>query len=136
MIRYLRLGQRGYTLVELMTTVFILATLYLMFSYAWPYMQEKARDRRRQFELSTLQRQIELYKQENGAYPNQPDGAGSFFSFFLVDDAFAAGYAPKQITVPSLVPITTTPSATAGEAVMGEPDSYSHTARPDFRSRT
>ena len=38
--------------------------------------------------------------------------------------------------VPSLVPMTTTPPAMAGEAVIGEPYSYSHTDLPVARSST
>ena len=54
----------------------------------------------------------------------------------LVTRTFQNLVAPKQMMVPSLVPMTTTPPATAGDAVIGEPDSYCQTGLPVARSST
>ena len=44
-------------------------------------------------------------------------------------------FAPKQYSVPSVLPITSRPSATAGEAVKSPPASYSHNLLAVLRSR-
>jgi hypothetical protein len=92
----------------MMTVIFILGVLGAVMLSLVPFMQEKSRDRRRVYELSNLKRQIELYKNETGNYPNLPDGGGSYFSFFLFSDGFESGAAgSKQVTpnyVPNLVP--------------------------------
>jgi type II secretory pathway pseudopilin PulG len=93
--------------METMVVLAIIAILASLLTQALPFLREKTRDGRRIYELDNLRRQIELYKNENGAYPATASGAG-YYSFFTNPDAFSGTYSPAQITstgyVPALVP--------------------------------
>lgn len=105
--RLLPLRRRdGFTLMELMITLFIMAVLASLVTQGLPFLKEKTRDRTRIYELSNLKRVIELYKSDNNAYPASLSGL-AYNNFFTTNDAFAAGYSPAQITpnyVPGVVP--------------------------------
>lgn len=100
-------NQKGFTLLESMVVLAIILVLSTIVAQGIPFLREKTRDARRQFELDNLRRQIELYKNETGAYPATLTG-GVYQNFFTYSDTFAGAYTPNQITdtayVPGLVP--------------------------------
>jgi|GEM_PF-1582644 len=100
-------NKNGFTLIESMVVMCIIGVLSAVLTQALPFLREKTRDDRRIFELDMLRRQIELYKNETGAYPATLVGA-AYATFFTQADAFSATYSPAQITetnyVPGLVP--------------------------------
>jgi prepilin-type N-terminal cleavage/methylation domain-containing protein len=99
--------QAGYTLLEIMIVIFILGVLGALLIQAIPFLQQKARDNRRQFEVASLQRVIETYRSDTGNFPSETDGGGAYYSFMTENDALASGYSPNRITaayIPNLVP--------------------------------
>lgn len=97
----------GFTLLEMMIVLAALGIMVVILSQTLPFMQEKARDRRRISELSTLRNVIELFHTDTGSYPSSPAGMGAYYSLFSNNDGFAALYSPNQITsayVPGIVP--------------------------------
>lgn len=96
-------GQAGFTLIETMVVVVIMSFVALLATQALPFLKEKTRDKRRIYELSILQRQIELYRNENGAYPKALSGATPI-NFFTTSDSFAAAYSPLQVSATDYVP--------------------------------
>ena len=61
--------QPGFTVVELLLVVVVIAILAAIVIVAYNGVQEKARNAKRQNDLSNLQKIIETYKIQNGAYP-------------------------------------------------------------------
>lgn len=100
-------NKSGFTLLEMLIVLAIIGMLGSLITQALPFLKEKTRDKRRIHELANLQRQIELYHNENGAYPSTVAGVGTFYSFFTEGDAFSSTYSPAQVTqnyVPGMVP--------------------------------
>jgi prepilin-type N-terminal cleavage/methylation domain-containing protein len=98
---------RGFTLMEVMIALAIVGILSLITAQALPWMKEKSRDSVRVANMVTLQKVIELYHQDNDAYPSGP-GSGAPYYFFTEDDPFSNAFSGnKAITndyVPKIVP--------------------------------
>jgi general secretion pathway protein G len=88
--------QQGFTLVELLIVIVVIAILAAITIVAYNGVQQRARDSRRQSDVSTIRKALELYKTDKGNYPNasstQPvfggwevstDTAGSFMEYLL-----------------------------------------------------
>jgi prepilin-type N-terminal cleavage/methylation domain-containing protein len=103
-------NEAGFSLLELMVTVLIMAILAGIFSQTLPFVKALFRDHRRTIELANLQRVIEIYKADTGAFPatlQDPNVPGVYLSFFSEDDAFKAQYNPAQVSsnyVPAVSP--------------------------------
>lgn len=65
----------GFTIVELLIVIVVIAILAAITIVAYSGLQQRARDSQRQSELSTIQKVLELYKANNGAYPACGGGA-------------------------------------------------------------
>jgi len=61
--------QRGFTIVELLIVIVVIAILAAISIVAYNGIQQRARDAERQQELSTLQKALEMYQIDNGGYP-------------------------------------------------------------------
>lgn len=62
-------SKRGFTLVELLVAVSIIALLTTIGMIVYSSVQIKARDARRKSDLQSLRLALELYYQKNGQYP-------------------------------------------------------------------
>lgn len=67
---------KGFTLIELLLVIAVISILIVTVSVALnPFEQiKKANDGRRKSDLSELQKSLELYYQDNGAYPESTNG--------------------------------------------------------------
>ena len=65
---------KGFTLVELLIVISIIAILVAAGTYSWQNAQAKARDGRRKQDLKEVQKALELYFQNNGKYPDYNAG--------------------------------------------------------------
>mgnify|MGYP001606903980 FL=1 len=61
--------QRAFTLIELLVTIAIIAILSSITIVTFNGQSAKARDARRKSDLANLQQAIEMYYEDNGAYP-------------------------------------------------------------------
>lgn len=62
---------RGFTIVELLIVVVVIGILASITLVAYSNVQGRARDSRRMTELNAIVKALELYKLNNGAYPNE-----------------------------------------------------------------
>lgn len=69
--KHLRFGISGFTLIEIIIVVSILAILATVVGINYSDSSRKARDAERQADLRSLQNAIELYKNRVGRYPAQ-----------------------------------------------------------------
>lgn len=78
---------KGFTLVELLVVIAIIAILSVTAYIALGGQTIKARDAKRQEDLTTIQNALELYFVENSKYPNSP---------LVQGDNIASGEIPKK----------------------------------------
>ena len=69
---------RGFTLVEMIVVVSIIAILSSVGMFSYNQASKQSRDTNRQADLRLLQTAIELYKQKNGQYPAGCNGPGTW----------------------------------------------------------
>lgn len=97
-------SNRGFTLMEMMVALAILIVVSAIFSQGIPFMEGKVRDSKRLYELSNLQRAIEIYHSDNNSYPS----SASAMSFATDNDSSIGTLpAPAQVTsnyIPNLAP--------------------------------
>jgi prepilin-type N-terminal cleavage/methylation domain-containing protein len=77
---------RGFTLVELLTTIAIMGILFSVVFVATASHKEKARDARRISELHSIKDAVDLYFSENGLYPDSLSVVASTFGGTLPTD--------------------------------------------------
>jgi len=65
----MRKAQRGFTIVELLIVIVIIAILATVVIVAYNGIQSRAYDSRRLSDMQDIQKTIEAYKVTNGAYP-------------------------------------------------------------------
>jgi type II secretion system protein G len=96
----MRLISRGFTLIELMVVVAIIAILATIVYANVGGASPKARDAERQADLRNLQTAIEQYKNKNGRYPSMGCAPGSDQISSESDCAtYVAALSPEFITV-------------------------------------
>src|SRR5665647_197053 len=66
--------QRGFTIVELLIVIVVIGILAAITIVAYSNIQGRARDAKRQTDLSAIQQGLELYYVDNGGYPNCSGG--------------------------------------------------------------
>jgi prepilin-type N-terminal cleavage/methylation domain-containing protein len=97
----------GFTLVEMAIVILIITIVAAVVTRALPFIADRVRDNKRLYELSNLQRAIEIYHSDTGSYPNTPSGPG-FITFATTNDASLGTLpVPTQITpqyLPNMVP--------------------------------
>ena len=70
-------GQHGFTIVELLVVVVVIAILASITIVSYASMQNRGYDTKTDAAVSALKKAIELYRAENGKYPSiAADGAG------------------------------------------------------------
>jgi prepilin-type N-terminal cleavage/methylation domain-containing protein len=65
---------RGFTIVELLIVIVVIAILAAIVIVAYNGVQAKARDNRRYVDMQSIQKALEVYKTLNGNYPNYDSG--------------------------------------------------------------
>ncbi len=69
--------QKGFTIVELLIVVVVIAILASITIIAYNGIQSRARDTARIDKVKAISKAIELYRVDNGQYPPIQDGSGS-----------------------------------------------------------
>lgn len=67
--------QRGFTIVELLIVIVVIAILAAITIVAYNGIQTRARDSGRAADIATLQKVLEIYHADKGGYPNCAGGA-------------------------------------------------------------
>lgn len=89
--------KRGFTLIELLVVIGIIGLLATFAVVQLGASREKARDAKRKQDLVQMQKALELYYNENGAYPNSGGwrGGGSTCAYGPYPTTGATGYIPS-----------------------------------------
>lgn len=66
--------KKGFTLIEIIVVMAVIAILFGVSATSYTASMKKARDSERKFEFKTIQTALEVYHQQNGAYPINPTG--------------------------------------------------------------
>lgn len=91
----------GFTIVELLIVIVVIAILAAISIVAFSGIQERARDSRREAAVNTITRALEMYHLDNGGYPDCAGGTyqagGTRSSCFTTSPAFINALSPEYI---------------------------------------
>ena len=73
----MRTEQKGFTIVELLIVIVVIGILAAITVVAYNGIQARAKDTTRSNDLAAIQKALELYKTDNGTYPNATANPGS-----------------------------------------------------------
>ncbi|HSX04969.1 MAG TPA: type II secretion system protein [Candidatus Saccharimonadales bacterium] len=106
-------GKRGFTIVELLIVIVVIAILATLVIVTFTGIQQKARDSQRQTDINALDSHIEAFFASNGYYPTLNDlQTGSWVSANL------KGLDPQALLDPKAAP-TDTIAGTATSSAYG-----------------
>lgn len=71
----------GFTLVELLIVIVVLALLTVVSGTAYTATMKTARDGRRKIDLESIRSALEVYRSDHSTYPDTEDGSSSLASF-------------------------------------------------------
>jgi prepilin-type N-terminal cleavage/methylation domain-containing protein len=111
----------GFTMIELLVAISIMAILTGIGAYSFNNAQVKARDNHKKQELAQIKAALELYYQENGSYPPTPAGCPTI-KVNTIDYAFCSAVADKANTnwIPGLIKYM--PKVPNGLSLLPTPD--------------
>ncbi len=84
--------QTGFTIVELLIVIVVIAILAAITIVAYTGIQDRAKFSQKRSDLSNIQKVVEMYYADNGSYP---DTSGQWRFQREVGDAFIPGVVPK-----------------------------------------
>ena len=90
--------QAGFTIVELLIVIIVIAILATLVITAYNGVQAKARDAKRETDFSTLKKALEIFHAENGGYPDCHNGVyqpGGTLQVNTVQNCLTDKLAPK-----------------------------------------
>lgn len=98
-------SKSGFTLVELLVVVVVIAIIATITVVAYQGVQARARDDRRKTDIANITKALELYYQDNGAYPI-PSGTTSTInsSWYTSSDSSWTTFA--NLLAPSIIKST------------------------------
>ena len=94
---------RGYTLVELMVAISILALLFVAGVTSYSKATQRSRDAKRKSDIEQLRSALEMYRADNGTYPST-QGEVPIFPAPWKDIADAEYALLKDALVPNYIP--------------------------------
>jgi type II secretion system protein G len=108
--------QKGFTLVELIIVIVIIGILAAVTVVGYQKQTAKARDSVRLADLDTIKKALELYKHQNGTYPDNTDtddglgapsswdgGYGTANDSQFIQPLVTGGFLPKVPTDPKFI---------------------------------
>ena len=120
--------QKGFTIVELLIVIVVIGILAAITIVAYNGIQQRARDATRTSDIAAIQKALEMYRADNGAYPSiHTDNYGrglSELSTLLV---------PKYV---AKIPSDPQPGATDYQYVRGTESSGSYGIRISYETIT
>ena len=121
-------NKSGFTIVELLIVIVVIAILAAISIVAYNGIQQRARDTERTSEISGIQKALELYYVDNGAYPSVgSDNIG----YELID--LSSALVPKYI---NSIPADPKPTAGSYNYVRGAANATSYGIRINYEGRT
>jgi len=91
--------KRGFTLLELLVSITIIAVLTAIGIVSYSSVNKRSRDVKRKSDLEQIRSALEMYRSDNGAYPNI--GSGFLNAQGLDTDLVDSGYMPQVPGDPS-----------------------------------
>ncbi len=126
--------RRGFTIVELLIVIVIIAILAAISIVAYNGVQERSRDAARLTKLSQLEKAIGLYYSDNGRYPPITHGLGSETSCGSQTDNW--GHCDRlKVLTDALAPYVTIDPTTLSGATQGQ-YYYSYDSQTDDNYQT
>lgn len=73
----MRINKSGFTIVELVVVIVVIAILATLVFVSYRGIQSQSRDDRRRTDVANIEKAMELYYDDNGAYPSPTGATGS-----------------------------------------------------------
>jgi prepilin-type N-terminal cleavage/methylation domain-containing protein len=111
----MNLRQKGFTIVELLIVIIVIAILAAISLVAYTGLQQRARDSQRKSDIAAITKALELYYNDHGKYPGTPGQTGgsttinsgwsttadsSWGSFVSALEPYAKGISKDPISTP------------------------------------
>ena len=117
--------RRGFTIVELLIVIVVIAILAAITIVAYTGIQERAKFSAMRSDIANINKAIQLYYADNGSYPVTPaSGAGCTSGYWcgwdqVTGDGFVPGLSPEYITT---IPQLPTANASGDTYLYRSPD--------------
>lgn len=89
-------SKRGFTLVELLITIVVIAILATITIVSYGGIQQRARESRVVLQLTQLRKNMEYYRIENGKWPFDEDGIRACAAGTLIGDTRTVAHRTKR----------------------------------------
>ena len=114
-LKTLKQQNKGFTIVELLIVIVVIGILALLVITTYAGIQQKARNTKRQTDISAIQTQLEAFYQTNGYYPNLTDmNSATFLAANLKSLDVTALVDPSNATGSKTLVSSATPSKQYG----------------------
>lgn len=118
--------KRGFTLIELLVAMSIIAVLAAIGLSSYAFSQKRARDARRKADLSQIRAALELYRADNGFYPQSGCGWDCIGYLYSGGGANNDSWIPELVSGGYLQKVPIDPKNTGG-APWNEGNNYLYT---------
>lgn len=95
-------SNRGFTIIELLVAATVIAVLITIGMVSYAPVNKRSRDTKRKSDVEQLRSALEMYRADNGYYPNT--GGGSWTNASGLSGVLVASYMPVIPTDPKAYP--------------------------------
>ncbi|HRC28068.1 MAG TPA: type II secretion system protein GspG [Candidatus Saccharimonas sp.] len=127
----MRKTKSGFTVIELIVVIIVVATLATIVIVSYNGAQSRARDTRRQTDIANIVKALELYYNDNGTYPTTSGSTAINANWFSSNDSSWTTFNTLLVNANAITSVPTDPinkpnPGVAGTGVMDNTSNFSY----------